>query len=249
MSTTVPREAKLTAAFIDIADTMVADYDMVELAHRVCRHCVELLDVDATGMLLADGRGRLGVLASSNEQARLIELFQLQAEADGPCLTSFQTGRPVTAADLAKSREGWPGFAAEALRQGYRTVHALPMRLRDETIGTLNLFRTNGIPLDDSDLALGQALADISTIAILQGRALSQREIVIEQLQGALNSRVIIEQAKGVLSYLGQIHVDEAFRILRGYARAHNLLLAELARVVTDDRDRAREVLAFADQK
>lgn len=245
----VPREAKLTAAFIDVADTMVADYDMIELGHRVCRHCVEFLEADAAGLLLADGRGRLGVLASSNEQARLVELFQLQAEGDGPCLECFVTGRPVTAVDLSAFGGQWPGFVDEALRQGYQSVHALPMLLRDYTIGTLNLFRTSTIPIEATDLALGQALADIATIAILQGRALSHSETVIEQLQGALNSRVIIERAKGVLANLGRVHVDEAFRILRGYARAHNLLLAELARTVTEDRDRARRVLDFADQK
>lgn len=249
MSSSVPRETILTAAFIDIADTMVADYDMNELAHRVCGHCVALLDVDAAGLLLADGQGRLAVLASSNEQARLIELFQLQAEGDGPCLECFLTGRPVTAADLSTFEDRWPGFGREALRQGYRTVHALPLMLREETIGTLNLFRVGTTPLDAADLALGQALADISTIAILQGEALSHREVVIEQLQGALNSRVIIEQAKGVLANLGRVDVDDAFRVLRGYARAHNVLLAELARTVTTDRGRAIEVLDFANQK
>lgn len=249
MSSSVPRETTLTAAFIDIADTMVADYDMNELAHRVCGHCVALLDVDAAGLLLADGLGRLAVLASSNEQARLIELFQLQAEGDGPCLECFLTGRPVTAVDLSAVEDRWQGFGREALRQGYRTVHALPLLLREETIGTLNLFRSGTTPLDDADLALGKALADISTIAILQGQALSRREIVIEQLQGALNSRVIIEQAKGVLANLGRVHVDDAFRILRGFARAHNLLLAELARAVTTDHEHAIKVLDFADQE
>jgi GAF domain-containing protein len=225
---------------------MVDEYDLVEMAHRMCRHSVELLDVAAAGLLLADGRGRLGLLASSNEQAQLIELFQLQAEGEGPCLECFRTGRPVTAANLCALGDRWGGFAAESLRQGFQTVHALPMLLRDQTIGTLNLFRTGAGPLSGEDLALGQALAAMATISILQERALTRTETVVEQFQGALNSRVIIEQAKGVLSNLVQIDIDEAFRVLRRYARAHNRLLAELARTVTTDHTQAIEILDSA---
>jgi transcriptional regulator with GAF, ATPase, and Fis domain len=247
MSISVPREALLTAAFIDIADTMVADYDLIELAHRLCRHCVDLLDVDAAGLLLADGQGKLGVLASSNEQARLIELFQSQAEGQGPCLECFQTGKPVTAVNLSDQNERWPRFVDEAQRQGFQTVHALPMLLREHIIGTLNLFRTGTTPLAGQDLALGRALADITTIAILQERALAHIENVVEQLQGALNSRVVIEQAKGVLSIRGRVSVDEAFKVLRSYARAHNLFLSGLARAVIADEERALQVLRFGE--
>lgn len=249
MFTSGSRETSVTAAFIDIADTMVADYDVNELAYRVCDHCVKLIDVDAAGLLLDDGRGSLGLLASSNEQARLIELFQLQASGGGPCVECFRTARPVAAVNLPQHRQAWPGFTTEALRQGYHTVYALPMLLRAETIGTLNLFRKNRAPLASSDLALAQALADITTIAVLQERLVAQRELVVEQLQGALNSRVMIEQAKGVLSNLGRIRIDEAFRVLRAFARTHNLLLTELARAVTEDRDRALQVLEFAERR
>jgi GAF domain-containing protein len=148
--------------------------------------------------------------------------------------------------DLPRWRERWPGFVAVAEEQGFQTVHALPMRLREQTVGTLNLFRTGTAPLSAQDLALGQALADITTISILQERALSRSEIVVEQLQGALNSRVIIEQAKGVLSIHGQISTDEAFTVLRDYARCNNRRLAELAKAVVADNEEARQVLRFA---
>jgi GAF domain-containing protein len=245
MSTPTTREPALTTAFIDIADTMVVGYDLIDMAHRLAGHCVRLLDVAAAGLLLTDGQGNLGVLASSNEQAQLMELFQLQADHEGPCLDCFHTGSPVTAVDLPRWRERWPGFVSLAEEQGFRTVHALPMRLREHTIGTLNLFRTGVSPLSAEDLRLGQALADVATIAILQERALARSEVVVEQLQGALNSRVIIEQAKGVLSTSGHMSTDEAFTVLRGYARSHNHRLAELARAVVADADQARQVLLF----
>lgn len=242
----IPREPALMSAFIDIADTMTGDYDVIDLAHRLATHCADLLDVTAAGLLLTNGHGRLGLLASSNEQARMVELFQLQADHEGPCLQCFHTGRPVTAVDLTRWRERWPGFVAEAQRQGFRTVHALPMLLREQTIGTLNLFRTVTSPLSNGDLALGQALADITTIAILHQRALTRSEAIVDQLQGALNSRIIIEQAKGTLSGYGRIDVDEAFRHMRAYARTHNRLLSEVARAVINDAHQATEILTFA---
>ncbi|MFD2419772.1 GAF and ANTAR domain-containing protein [Amycolatopsis pigmentata] len=246
MTTPVPsREVELAVAFTDIADTMVDDYDVVDLLHRVAAYCVRLLDVSAAGILLADGHGGLRLLASSNEKARLVELFQLQNEQDGPCLECYRTGQAVTAVGLSRWSSRWPGFADEALGQGFRTVHALPMRLREQTIGGLNLFRSEATSLSHGDLKLGQALADNATIAILQRRARARSETLIEQLQGALNSRITIEQAKGVLSSLGDIGVDEAFEKLHGFARHHNLLLTELARRVVMDSVEARRVLAF----
>jgi GAF domain-containing protein len=241
-----PREPELAAAFIDIADTMVADYDVIDLAHRLATHCVDLLDVAAAGLLLADGQGNLGLLASSDEQVRLVELFQLQTEQQGPCLECFRTGKAVTVANLARSAARWPGFAAEAQRQGFRTVHALPMRLREQVIGALNLFRAGTTALGRHDLALGQALADMTAIAILQQRALARSETLVEQLQGALNSRTLIEQAKGALAKQGRIDVEAAFMVLRRYARSHNRLLSELARAVVTDEDQATLVLRSA---
>jgi GAF domain-containing protein len=245
MSTpSVTRITSLTAAFVDLADTMVNDFDVVDLMHRLAAHCVHLLDVSAAGLLLTDGRGNLRLLASSDEHARIVELFQLQAEEHGgPCVECFHTGRPVSAVNLSDWSERWPGFVAEAQREGFQTVHAMPMRLRDRTIGGLNLFRTGVAPLSEDDLELGQALADIATIAILQRRALDRGETLIEQLEKALNSRVIIEQAKGALAYRGEVSVDEAFEGLRDYARSQRELLTAVARRVVSDTDVANRVL------
>jgi len=246
-TTSAARGGALAAAFVDLADTMIDDYDVVDLLHRLTAHCVNLLKVAAAGLLLTDARDNLRLLASSNEQARLLELFQLQAEErGGPCVECFETGRPVSAVDLSLWYGRWPGFALEAQRQGFNTVHALPMRLRDQTIGGLNLFRKDITPLPYEDLQLGQALADIATIAILQHRAVARRETFVEQVHGALNSRVIIEQAKGALSHRGGLSVDEAFAALRGYARAHHQLLSDLAREVITDVEQADRVLEFS---
>ena len=227
------REGKLTRAFVSLADTLVADYDLVELLHRLVDDCVDLLDAAAAGLLLSDQRGSLQVMASSSEQTRLLELLQLHAD-QGPCLECFNSGEAVMVGDLAERAYLWPVFAAEAQRQGFRSVHALPMRLRSETIGTLNLFRTGLGPLPDEDLQVAQALADVATIGIFQHRALARSEVLSGQLQVALNSRIIIEQAKGVLAERDTLDVDQAFTRLRSYARDHSQALVEVARAVVE---------------
>jgi transcriptional regulator with GAF, ATPase, and Fis domain len=227
------REARLIRSFVRLADTLVDEYDLVELLQWLVEDCVDLLDAGAAGLLLSDQRGHLHVMASSSEQTRLLELFQLQSD-QGPCLECFMTGEAVLAADLSDKAHHWPLFAAEAQRQGFRSVHALPMRLRSETIGALNLFRTQAGPLPDADLQVGQALADVATIGILHHRALVLSEVVGGQLQIALNSRVIIEQAKGVLAEREQLDVDHAFGRLRRYARDNNLALLNVARGVVE---------------
>ena len=227
------RETQLMKAFVSLADTLVDDYDLVELLHRLVEDCVGLLDAAAAGLLLSDQRGSLQVMASSSEQSRLLELFQLHSD-QGPCLESFKTGQPVLVADLADQARRWPIFAAEAQRQGFRSVHALPMRLRSETIGALNLFRTRVGPLPDEDVQVGQALADVATIGILHHRASARGEILSGQLQIALNSRIVIEQAKGVLAERATLDVDEAFARLRSYARDQNMPLLQVARGVVE---------------
>jgi GAF domain-containing protein len=237
------REPALLAAFIDIADTMVVDYDVLDLLHRLCRHSVKLLDVAAAGLLATSGNGDLRLLASSDERARMVELFELQAGAESPCRDCLRTRQPVAAVDITRFSDRWPKFVEHALAQGFRTVYAQPVRLRTQIIGALNLFRSGHTPLPAADVDLGQALADIAAIAIVQERALAHSEALVEQLQGALNSRVVIEQAKGVLAQAGRISMDSAFGALRNYARGHNRLLSELARAVTTDNDQARLVL------
>ena len=219
----------LSDTFVELADTMVADFDVIDFLHLLTDRSVALLAASAAGVVLADPRGELRLAAASSEEAGLLELFQLQND-QGPCLECFRTGRPVTAADLAGPAPRWPRFAAAAVHAGFATVEALPMRLRDQTIGALNLFRAEPGALDPADLRVGQALADVATIGLLHERNVRRRETVAEQLQAALNSRVIIEQAKGKLAERLSIDMDRAFTMLRDYARSSNQRLTNVAR-------------------
>jgi hypothetical protein len=223
----------LSETFVELTDTMVADFDMIDFLHMLTDRSVKLLDVSAAGLLLADPRGELRVVAASSEAARLLELFQIQND-QGPCLDCFRTGRPVTAADLATEAERWPRFAPAARRAGFAAVQALPMRLRDQVIGALNLFRTSAGTFDVADVRVGQALADVATISLLQERSLRHSDTLNEQLQAALNSRVVIEQAKGKLAERLGLDMGQAFALLRDYARNHNLRLSDLAQAFID---------------
>ena len=236
------RELVLSRAFVGLADTLVDDYDVIDLLDRLVGYSVELLAADAAGLLLADSQRTLRVVASSHEDAEVMELLQLQAD-QGPCVECFRTGAPVSVPDLVDAAGRWPVFvAAVAERGAYRSVHALPLRLRGEAIGALNLFHHQPGALPDADLAVGQALADVATIGILQERAIHRSDVLTEQLQAALNSRVIIEQAKGVLAHRGSLSMDAAFDRLRRYARTHNARLSEVARQVIET-DLAADVL------
>jgi hypothetical protein len=219
----------LSDTFVDLADTMVADFDVIDFLHLLTDRSVALLAASAAGVVLADLRGELRLAAASSEQAGLLELFQLQND-QGPCLECFRTGQPVTAADLAGPASRWPRFAEAAARSGFRTVEALPMRLRGQVIGALNLFRAEPGPLDPADLRIGQALADAATIGLLHERNVRRRETVAEQLQAALNSRVVIEQAKGKLAERLSIDMDRSFTMIRDYARNSNQHLTDVAR-------------------
>jgi transcriptional regulator with GAF, ATPase, and Fis domain len=193
--------------------------------------------------MLADQRGTLHATAASAENARLLELFELQTDA-GPCLDAFRTAEPVVNADLHANEHRWPRFAEAAEAAGYVSVHALPLRLRSTVIGALNLFCTERNSLSEADIRTGQALADVATIGILAQRNLHQAELLTTQLQTALNSRVTIEQAKGVLAERHQITVDQAFELLRTYSRGHNRLLSDVARDVAVRASAADELLA-----
>jgi transcriptional regulator with GAF, ATPase, and Fis domain len=239
----VTREEQLVEAFVEAADTLVDDFDVIEFLHTVASRCVQLLDVDAAGLMLADHRGQLHAGAASTESARLLELFELEADA-GPCVEAFRTGEQVVNVELRASRDRWPRFAEEAQAAGYVSVHALPLRLRTVVIGVLNLFCARPTELSQADIRTGQALADVATIGILAQRSVQQSELLATQLQQALDSRVTIEQAKGVLAERRRITVDQAFVLLRGYARAHNLHLSELARQVADGSSTAVGLLA-----
>jgi transcriptional regulator with GAF, ATPase, and Fis domain len=223
----------LSDTFVELADTMVAEFDVIDFLHLLTDRSVALLGASAAGVVLADPRGELRVAAASSEEAGLLELFQLQND-QGPCLDCFRTGRPVTADDLTGPCQRWPRFAEAAARSGFRTVEALPMRLRDQVIGALNLFRAEPGPIDPADLRIGQALADVATIGLLHERNVRRREAVAEQLQAALNSRVVIEQAKGKLAERLSIDMDRAFNMLRDYARNTNQPLTDVARTLVE---------------
>ncbi len=222
------RQRELNRAFVTLADGLVQDFDLFELLDRLARICVDVLGSDSAGLLVTGANGRLRVVASSSETMRSLELYELQNQ-EGPCLDSYRTGTPVEVASLDASRQRWPRFAAEALAAGFVSVQALPMRLRDETIGALNLFYRSAEVLSHDDVSIAQALADVATIGILQHRAIRQRETVTDQLQTALNGRLIIEQAKGKLAERGHLDMDEAFSVLREYCRSRRLSLSDTA--------------------
>jgi GAF domain-containing protein len=227
---TVSRE-RLAEVFVEVADTLVDDFDLIEFLRTVAARAAELVDVATVGLLLTDSHGQLQFMAASDEQTRLLELFQLQHQ-EGPCLDAFLAGAPVVNADLRRAGARWPLFAPHASRLGFRSVHAIPLRLRNRVIGAMNLFGNGVGGLELEDVTVVQALADVATIGLLQERAIHSAEILTEQLQGALNSRVVIEQAKGALARTHDIDVDQAFILLRAYTRNHNRKLVDVAHAV-----------------
>src|SRR3954451_15789045 len=222
------REQELLAAFIEFADTVVDEYDVVEFLHRLAARCVDLIDASEAGVMLADRDGTLHYIASSSERMRLIELFELQHE-QGPCLDAFRDHVGVHTALSGDANSRWPHFTAHAQEVGFESVSALPMRLRGEVIGALNVFSNRPEPLPPDDQDVAQALADIATIGILQERAVKDARVVTSQLEAALESRIVIEQAKGIVAERNHVEIDAAFALMRAYARSHNVLLSHVA--------------------
>jgi GAF domain-containing protein len=242
---TASREAVLAHTLVTIADTLVSDFDVTDLFDRLTNACVDLLGAATAGLMLADYNGRLQLMASSSEAMRALELFEM-SQGEGPCLDCFAGGEAI-AVDLREdeAQRRWPQFTPEARRMSFSGVQALPMRLRGDTIGALNVFHTTADHrLDAHDTELAQALADIATIAILQRRALSSTELLAEQLQAALNDRIVIEQAKGLLAERGRLPIDEAFAVLRNFCRSSRLPLTATARALVDGERDPDEVLA-----
>jgi GAF domain-containing protein len=239
------REAVLAKTFVELADSLVADFDVVDLLSMLADRCVELFDVTEAGIMLASPDGTLRVIASSSETMRSLELFELQSQ-EGPCLDCYATRSPVLNQDLDHPDGPWPQFAEKALDAGIHSVHALPLRLRSTVIGALNLFRPDRGEMGDADVDAAQALADAATIAILQQSAVIETRVVNEQLQQALNTRVLIEQAKGVLAERTGIEMNQAFSALRHYARNHNLRLATVAETLIDGTLDSTALLADA---
>lgn len=244
------REQRIVEIFVELADTLVDDFDVVEFLHGLVRHCQTLLDCSEVGLLLVDAAGVLRVMASSSERAEALEVLQSQHD-EGPCFESFHRKAVVFSEDLVADVDRWPMFAPAATRAGFRSVEAFPMRVREQTIGTLNLFRSEPGRISAPDLPLAQGMADIAAIGLLQERAIHESHGVVEQLHGALSSRVLIEQAKGVLAERGAISVDVAFERLRAYARARNHRLSDIAMQLIDgslDRAALAELVSGASQ-
>jgi transcriptional regulator with GAF, ATPase, and Fis domain len=236
------REHEITRAFVSIANSMADGADVVDLLSGLTSDCARLLDIASAGLLLADGHGVLHVLAASSERTRDLEIFQLQRD-EGPCLDCFRTGQPVSVNDLSLETKRWPQFVAAATAAGFAAVHALPMRLRGTALGALNLFGDKVGALEADDLDLAQALAHVASIALVTDKAADDKEAINRQLQGALASRVAIEQAKGVLAQLGSLDMDQAFAVLRHYARDHRARLSEVAQQLVAHKLAAQQLL------
>jgi transcriptional regulator with GAF, ATPase, and Fis domain len=222
------RERLLATTFVNLADTLVAEFDVIDFLHTLAARSVELLDADAAGIMLADRDGGLHVLASSAEEAHLLELYELQNN-EGPCLDCFRSGRPVARDGLPAMRSSWPAFTEQLEQLGFHTAQALPMRLRDQTIGALNLFRLEPGLLNEADLGIGQAMADVATVGLIQERAIAASELLATQLQTALISRVQLEQAKGMLAQRTGLPLGQAFQLMRDYARSRGRRLSDVA--------------------
>jgi GAF domain-containing protein len=227
------READVVRSLVEMADTLVEDFDVVDLLTGLADRCVSMLGVSAAGVMLASPAGSLGLVASSSEAMRLLELFELQAQ-EGPCLDAFRTGEPVGHENLQAGAGRWPSFSAAAVRAGFASASALPLRLREVTLGALNLLGVTRAPMDEADVIVARAFADLAALSIVHHRASAEAERLNEQLSAALTSRVVIEQAKGVISERAGVDLAEAFSQLRAYARNHNLRLTDVARAATD---------------
>lgn len=227
------REQLLATTFVELADTLVTEFDALDFLHTLVERTVELLEADAVGLIMDDQRGQLQVLATTTHEARVLELFALQ-NSEGPCLDCFNAGEAVANVDLEEAEARWPRFQVAATEAGYRSAHALPMRLRSQVIGAVSLFCVNQSSLSDDDLAIGQALADVATIGLLHERSVRQGELLAEQLQTALNSRVLIEQAKGALAERTGIEVEDAFAVMRNHSRQIRQPLTNVAASVID---------------
>jgi transcriptional regulator with GAF, ATPase, and Fis domain len=236
------RQADLARRFVELAETLVGDFDVVEVLDGLMGTCLEMLDVDEAGLLLHGTGEGLHRVASSNEEARLLELYQVQSR-EGPCFEAVHRGQSIAVHDIAASRDRWPVFARQATSYGFRSVYAFPMRLRQDTIGGLNLFCTRPDALDEEGQVIAKSFADIATIGILQQRSLHRTSLLAESLQHALDTRVVVEQAKGILSERGQLPMDQTFAVLRSYARHHRLKLSDLAHSVVHPPHLADAVL------
>lgn len=221
------REAMLGRTFVELADTLVEGFETLDFLFLLCQRCAELLAVDAVGVLLAPPGGDLRLSAASNEESELLELFDLQQQ-EGPCYDAFVTGSPVSHGDIAEVEDRWPVFVPRALKAGFRSVYGIPLRLRDDVIGALNMFRAEPGDFDSADVLAGRAMADIAAIGIMHERVVREAELRAEQIQHALDSRAAVERAKGVLAERHGLSIGEAFTVLWDYSHRNHRPLSEV---------------------
>ena len=227
---------RLADVFVEIADTLIGEFDLIEFLSLVTARTAEVVASEAAGLVLVDKEGRLRFMAASDETTRLLELFQVQHN-EGPCLDCFREETPVVNADLAEADSRWPVFAPRAVAAGFRSVHAVPLRVRGTAIGALNLFDSTTGRLESADVHVAQALADVATIGLMQARTIRRAETLAVQLQEALNSRIVLEQAKGAVAVYHRRDVGHAFDLIRTYARRNNRTLSDVAQSLLDDHE------------
>jgi GAF domain-containing protein len=227
------RETRINSAFVAVADTLTTDFDVVDLLHTLVEQCTTILDADAGGLMLVDGGGRLQLMTSTSEGADLVEVMQLNADS-GPCIDCFASGVAISVPDIERSGHRWPAFRKAAVQAGFLSVHATPLKLRGQIIGTMNLFGTRRGALSERDAAAAQALSDVATIGILQERLVREGAIVAEQLHRALDTRILVEQAKGIIAHSLSITMEESFAVIRTYARNNNFTIRSVAEGVSN---------------
>jgi GAF domain-containing protein len=227
------REALVIDTFITLADTLAGDYDVSELLHVLVDRCGEVLRAATAGVVLESHEGGLRLAAAMTEEMEAVEEAEMAA-GSGPCVDAYRSKEPVVVPDLSACEERWPDLVPRLLAMGMRAGHAFPLRLREDCIGALNLYRRQPGEFDEDDIRLAQSFADIAAIGILQHRTVAEAELRVAQLQHALDSRVVIEQAKGVLAQRHRVTVGEAFAELRRHARDGNRKIHDLAREVVE---------------
>lgn len=214
--------------FVELADTLVSNYDIGEFLYLLVERCQDVLQVDAGGVLLESPDGTLNLAAATSEKMSRLEESEI-SNNEGPCFEAYRDVKQIVAEDLQLTLEQWPNVTQVALDMDLHSVYAFPLRLRDDCIGALNLYREHPGPFDDRDVRLAQAFADVAAIGILQQRQIIEAQTRADQLQGALNTRVVIEQAKGVLAGKTGVTPDEAFEALRKHARNNRMNVHKLA--------------------
>ncbi|MFD2340846.1 GAF and ANTAR domain-containing protein [Clavibacter tessellarius] len=229
------REAQLVHTFVSLADSLVGDFDVLDLLQTLVDQVTLLFDAGAAGIIIGPDAEHLEVVASTSEKSRLVGLMQLEV-GEGPCVEAVSTGRVVSVSDVREIADRWPAFSAQAAGAGYVSVHAIPLRLRGQIIGSLNLFREHEGVLNEADATAAQALADVATISVLQERTIRDSSVVHDQLRHALDSRVLIEQAKGVISHTLGVDMDEAFRLIRNEARSTSTAMPAVAAGIVEGR-------------